>query len=137
MILCTDMSTSNGYIYEFLFIFRPARWRKSIWRNFRYGFDTVNSIPRICCIAVHNYRFITSVVDVQTSYSSTQVQKVLTDKTANTNFGPNMVFNNVKEIHMHYHYNTPNSNWRSHRNVKFWLKLKCEHEHKHVLYMFN
>ena len=51
-----------------------------------------------------------SVVDVQTSCSSTQVQKVLTDQTANTNFGPNMVFNNVKEIHMHYHYNTSNSN---------------------------
>ena len=48
-----------------------------------------------------------SVVDVQTSYNSTQVQKVLTDQTANTNFGPNMVFNNVKEIHIHYHYNWP------------------------------
>ena len=51
-----------------------------------------------------------SVVDVQTSCSSTQVQKVLTDQTANANFRPNMVFNNVKEIRMHYHYNTPNSN---------------------------
>ena len=78
-----------------------------------------------------------SVVDVQTSYSSTQVQKVLTDQTANTNFGPNMVFNNVKEIHLHYHYKTPNWNLRSHRNVQFWMKLKCEHEHKHVLYMFS
>ena len=78
-----------------------------------------------------------SVVDVQTSCSSTQVQKVLTDQTAKTNFGPNMVFNNVKEIHMHYHYKTPNSNLRSHRNVQFWMKLKCEHEHKHVLYMFS
>ena len=51
-----------------------------------------------------------SVVEVQTSCSSTQVQKVLVDQTANTYFGTNIVFNNVKEIHMHYHYNTPYSN---------------------------
>ena len=39
--------------------------------------------------------------------SSTYVQRVLTDRAPNTNYGPNMVFKHVKEFHMHYHYNTP------------------------------
>lgn len=47
-----------------------------------------------------------SLVATSTS-SSTYVQKVLTERAANTNYGPNMVFNHVKEVHMHYHYNTP------------------------------
>ena len=47
-----------------------------------------------------------SLVATSTS-SSTYVKRVLTERASNTNYGPNMVFNHVKEVHMHYHYNSP------------------------------